>query len=109
MIPGLKAAGFVDLKVLQFWQIVDGSGGYEFALDDLDMEEYRPLPRPLFCTATTTTAIGRGPCTPPPSKTSSWTANAEEFSTSSSVPTPYKSLTWNSRTNVLNTHQHFRA
>jgi len=39
LISDLKAAGFVDLKVLEFWLVVGGKGGYEFALDDLYMEE----------------------------------------------------------------------
>ena len=39
-ITGLVKRGFVEIKALEFWLSVERRGGYEFAIDDLALQEY---------------------------------------------------------------------
>ncbi|KAF8463459.1 hypothetical protein BDZ91DRAFT_731632 [Kalaharituber pfeilii] len=102
-ISGLDSKGFKQIKVLEFWLVVKGKGGYEFAIDDMDLTEDRYPALPASCTPSVTVTVDKGPCTPAPARTTTWTADAQEFTTSTAVPTPYKSLNWNSYIQVLNT------
>lgn len=100
-LTGLLRRGFVEIKALEFWITVKNQGGWPFAIDDLFLTEYLPKPLPAGCGPTTTAPL-KGPCTPKPTATTTWTYNAEEFKTAQAVPTPYKSLNWPSYVQAVN-------
>jgi hypothetical protein len=72
-VPG----DFTKLSALDIWVEKPGSTTkYPFAIDDISIVEYVPAEKPLSCYGTSTFPAGpRGPCTPKPTATTTWTVN----------------------------------
>ena len=39
LVSGLAEKGFTDIKALELWLVAGGKGGFEFAIDDLLLNE----------------------------------------------------------------------
>ena len=70
-------SGFTKLSALDIWIEKPGSTNkYPFAIDDISIVEYVPVEKPWSCYATSTFPAGqKGPCTPKPKATKTWTVN----------------------------------
>ncbi|RPA72274.1 hypothetical protein BJ508DRAFT_381654 [Ascobolus immersus RN42] len=95
---------FTKLSALDIWIEKPGSTTkYPFAIDDISILEYVPVAKPWSCYATSTYSAGpKGPCTPKPTATKTWTINFDSFPTQTQIPTYYEGVTWGQYLQVSN-------